>query len=297
MIPLPNVSSGTSRKLTQEEGFALLDRPCAPIESVEHRAASGSELYTVQTSVGPRLYPRVSSALDGMGKPWLARWIAKTERESFRAAAVEQVMSTQLGDCPNISRQAVADAMSHLSPVLESERLKERAATFGTKLHGLIERYLGDGEMPTFDPGKEREAELEIAFNKWREWWQASGLTIYRTEMKVSCRFCGYGGTLDALAHDGEGRLWVLDWKSSKRISDEYGLQAAAYSHASTEPVHGAKVVRIPHTKRASVEVRSFDGATLAEYLQVFQCALKLYVWQRKASGHEAGDEPVGEHP
>jgi hypothetical protein len=58
--------------------------------------------------------------------------------------------------------------------------------------------------------------------------------------------------------------------------------------------VYGAKVVSIPHTKRASVEVRSFDGATLAEHLKVFQCALTLYRWQREASGHETGDAPLG---
>jgi len=57
---------------------------------------------------------------------------------------------------------------------------------------------------------------------------------------------------------------------TAKRVSDEYGLQASAYPHASPEPVYRAKVVRISHTKRASVEVRSFDGATLAEHLQVF---------------------------
>jgi hypothetical protein len=292
VIPLISMTSSTSRKFTLEEGRALLDRPCAPLPAIEHSA--DSEFYRVKTSVGERLYPRVSSALDGLGKPWLARWIAKTEREAFRAAAVERVMSTELGDGPTISRQDTANVMSHLSPVLESERIKERAATFGTKLHGLIERYLVDGGMSTFDPDKEREGELEIAFNKWREWWHASGLTIYRTEMKISCRFCGYGGTLDALAHDGEGRLWVLDWKSSKRISDEFGLQGSAYSHASPEPVHGAMVVRIPHTKRAKVEVRQFEGPVLAEHLKVFQCALTLYRWQREASGHEAGDAPLG---
>lgn len=58
---------------------------------------------------------------------------------------------------------------------------------------------------------------------------------------------------------------------TAKRISDEYGLQASAYPHASPEPVYAAKVVRIPHTKRASVEVRRFDSATLAHHTPLRQ--------------------------
>jgi len=42
------------------------------------------------------------------------------------------------------------------------------------------------------------------------------------------------------------------------------------------------------------VEVRRFESTVLTDHLNVFQCALKLYVWQREASGHEAGDAPLG---
>lgn len=311
LTPLASTSSGPTLRYPVKPlnlaklspgALSLLDQPMSGSlwagrgVSPNPPAGADREFYTVQTSVGDRLYPRVSSALDGLAKPWLARWVAKTEREAFRASAVEQVMSTQFGDGPHVHRESVADAMRTLSPVLESERLKERAATFGTKLHGLIERYLLNGEMPSPAIVDERSVDLGVAFGKWHEWWHASGLTIHRTEMRVSCPYCGYGGTLDALAHDGDGRLWVLDWKSSKRISDEYGLQAAAYSHASPEPVHGAKVVRVPHTPRAKVEVRSFTTADLQAHLTVFQAALLLYRWQREASGHEAGDEPLGGH-
>jgi len=250
-----------------------------------------SDFYRVETTTGLMSYPRVSSALDGLGKPWMARWIIKTEHEGFRAAACEQLLSTQLGDGPLIARADAVARMEHLSPVMASEKLKGQAAAFGTRLHSIIEAFLNAGAMPSPDLP---ETELLVAFTHWLSWWRASGFTVHSTEQKVSCAQCGYGGTLDALAIDPESRLWLLDWKSSKRISAEYGLQASAYAHASPEPVHGAIVVRIPHTPRAKVQERRFTTAELSEHFAVFGHALSLWRWQRQAAGQDAGDAPLG---
>jgi hypothetical protein len=49
------------------------------------------QFYELETPQGIRRVPRVSSILDGLGSPWIARWVSKVDRESFRAAAVALV--------------------------------------------------------------------------------------------------------------------------------------------------------------------------------------------------------------
>ncbi len=294
--PIVSTSSSPFAQFSETLDLAALARSARYRPAPRTASEQGSEFYRVETSAGRMSYPRVSSALDGIGKPWMARWIIKTEHEGFRAAAREQLLSTQLGDGPLIARAEAVARMEHLSPVMMSEKLKGQAAAFGTRLHALIEAFLKAGTVPS--PSASRsglpETELLVAFTHWLAWWRASGFTVVRTEQKVSCPSCGYGGTLDALARDPEGRLWLLDWKSSKRISAEYGLQASAYAHASPDPVHGAIVVRIPHTPRAKIQERRFTTAELAEHFAVFGHALSLWRWQRRAAGQDAGDAPLG---
>ena len=257
------------------------------------RSQPGSECYRVTTPDGPRRYPRVSSILDAVGKPWLTRWIAREDRVGFRTAMIDVLRSSAFGEL--ISRDRVIRLLEHFDPPSSTEEIKQTATSFGSHVHALVEAHLKGRPVVPADPIAAH------AFETWRAWWERSGLDMVKVEERVACLRCGYGGTCDLLARDRAGQLVMADLKSSKRISDEYALQLAAYSHAAaqelTEPITQALIVRVPKTLGGRIEVRAYSADELATGFAAFRAALTVWRWQRRAAGKEAGDEPLGHTP
>jgi hypothetical protein len=190
---------------------------------------------------------------------------------------------------PRLKAQA---ALVALNPIPESERVKGNAAGFGTRLHRAIEAHLKGTPKPV-------PADVQEAFDLWLSWWGKSGLTAVHIERRVGCAACGYGGTADCIAADPQGRLYLIDWKSSKRISDNYALQLSAYGHAFEQDgpqLAGGIVVRVGKTKRSKVDPKRFTALDMRENFIAFQHALAVWRWQRTAAGEDAGDAPLGGH-
>lgn len=279
---------------------SLFDRPFVPESDVDQ-----SGFYNIQSSVGPKRWPRVTEILDGMGgKHHLVRWIVKTEKEAVRAAAVGSLLSTTLGDGPLISRADAVARMQRLTPVMETERIKGLATRYGSRTHSLVEDYLKTGKLPVLDSSDPDGPALLLSFGAFREYWDSAGLTPVKVEQRTYCPACGIAGTLDILARDTDGRLLIADLKTSKRISPvEMSMQLSCYRHCAAltegEPIDSAMIIRVPKgqkTSRAKAEVRRFDKDELDAAYAAFLAALKLYRFQRQVEGHDYGDEPLGGH-
>ena len=96
------------------------------------------------------------------------------------------------------------------------------ARTLGTRLHKIVEDLLNGEhvERVVDDPVRAERR----AFEAWRDEWAAErGLKPYRTELPL------YGvdadgvpviaGMIDALFHDADGELVLIDWKRAKPFS------------------------------------------------------------------------------
>ena len=102
-----------------------------------------------------------------------------------------------------------------------------KAAVFGTKIHHGIECFLKGEKIPEDTPS--------ICFKAFQEWWKIIETTDYEIvgqEQKLVCEW--YGGTYDCLMKIN-GKLYLIDFKTSNHVTYKYYLQLAAYSKVLRE--------------------------------------------------------------
>lgn len=102
---------------------------------------------------------------------------------------------------------------------------RDRAGDFGSEMHRATEAYILGKPFPAWSPlVKPRMA----AFEKWLADYEPE---FGATEVSVYNRSEHYAGTLDGFMTIG-GRKLIGDYKSSKALYPEVGLQLAAYRFA-----------------------------------------------------------------
>jgi len=161
---------------------------------------------------------------------------------------------------------------------LDHTEERDRAAEVGTNLHKAIQLHL-DGELSAVMLQNDMVVAAMLA--RWIDWYKQSGITITATEKMVYHPELKYAGTLDAMGHDNNGNLVVLDWKSGG-LWPEMALQLAAYGAAiryhanvadpdSDHPVRGI-LVGLQHSP---VEVKEVDDMSTS--LSIFGAAYHIY--------------------
>jgi len=109
----------------------------------------------------------------------------------------------------------------------------EKAGDVGTRAHAAIDAYITGGQPDLSDPI------VRQVFENYQAWTKEHGLTIISGDVAVVSPEYGFGGRVDAIAHDKKYRLIVLDWKTSNSITEKhngedviragYAMQVSAY--------------------------------------------------------------------
>lgn len=220
-------------------------------------------------------YPSVTTILDVVEKAGLRFWYAKIQRETD-------------ADLARASKTTKAAAEAILKNTRPAETVKQKAADIGSEAHAMVEWTIKKllGEKPGSKPAMSKEA--AVCFASWKDWWKAASLKPVFSEKMVWSDKYHYAGTADCVA-ERAGKLYVLDWKSSKAIYPEMHLQLAAYRSALVEQGHkvvGSAVVRLPK-EGGKVEVQMTpESLTLGPFL----AALELWKWKRLSEGKDIGD-------
>lgn len=97
------------------------------------------------------------------------------------------------------------------------------AANIGTEAHNHIESFLK----------KKLEATNNIPFQGFMLWWNSiidrgNTIELVGSEQKIACNW--FGGTYDALVRIN-GKLYLVDFKTSNHVTEKYFLQLAAYAY------------------------------------------------------------------
>jgi hypothetical protein len=108
----------------------------------------------------------------------------------------------------------------------EYHRVIDEALEIGNDTHQWIEDYINYGHACT-DPGHHIFKPVK-AFLKWKEECKPKWIDA---ERKIYCDKHKYAGTVDAVAKIN-GRVCVIDFKTSKKIYKPYHLQISAYAQA-----------------------------------------------------------------
>jgi ATP-dependent exoDNAse (exonuclease V) beta subunit len=149
----------------------------------------------------------------------------------------------------------------------------------------MIERSL-KGEAFSIE---EVPLDARPSFERFLEYKTLQPFEIIKTEAVLHHKVFKYAGTMDALARFPDGRIILLDWKTSKGLWPEYHLQVIAYKEAAEEmtgeKIDDVEIVRFgkegnpfnPKTDRYIVPREKHD------YLfNTFAHALELWKWQSK---------------
>jgi hypothetical protein len=168
---------------------------------------------------------------------------------------------------------------------IDYKKFRDQAADIGTVAHFLIECFLHNhvADLSEFSAADIERA--TTAYNNFRKWWDAEGLTILEPEVQLVSEDWMFGGTIDAPSRDKDGKIVLLDWKTSKGIWPSHKFQLAAYEQLWNEnrpdmKVQRRGVVRIGKDSPDDFEVAWMFSAE-PEW-QVFKARLDLYYAQQR---------------
>ena len=109
----------------------------------------------------------------------------------------------------------------------------------------------------------------------------------------------GWAGTFDLLAGMG-GTLWLLDWKTGRRVYPETALQLAAYAHAAHAVTEAGAIIDWERPERAgavhitadSAELLPIDWAVTDEAYLVFRYTVMVSAWSERVSAARKDGTP-----
>lgn len=122
---------------------------------------------------------------------------------------------------------------------------RDAAAEAGTLAHAMVQAHQDWGPMPVkedylFDIW----TQAEKGFKNYLTWAENTKIQVVHQEVEFVSRQFRYGGCIDAIGRDSQGRLCMIDWKTSNAIYPDYLCQVVAYQRGwdevnSTTPITG----------------------------------------------------------
>lgn len=174
---------------------------------------SADHRYTFEGST----YPGVTSILRIIDKSdALVAWASRMTAEA--AIGLLPLLPSMMA---NVGAEGVTRALT-----ARSSWKRDEAAALGTDIHAMADQIHRGVELPDMPEA------TKLRVDHYLKWWDASGWTIRATEALLVNTEDGYGGTLDLLARDRDGRTVLADVKTGKAIYKEVALQLAAYGNA-----------------------------------------------------------------
>ncbi|MDE2098421.1 MAG: hypothetical protein KGL39_14305 [Patescibacteria group bacterium] len=248
--------------------------------TIKLRFDGRKHVYTVSTSTTlpdkwsePIPVPSITTILKVIGKgdaltQWAANCAADYVRETLKPGA----------PLDEIGISALADGAR-----FAFRRASKKACDIGTLVHRWVESYLlqqrDKGPCPVVALPLNNEA--ANAYMGAIKWLRHHAYKPQATETRLYSLKHNYAGTADAqgIAASVNGKLCIVDWKTSKAIYPEYRFQTAAYAQAYSEmtgqKVRDRWIVRIG--KDGELEDLYLPPKTFKADLEAFLAAKKIY--------------------
>jgi hypothetical protein len=107
---------------------------------------------------------------------------------------------------------------------------RDEAAAAGTLAHNLVEAHIHNEPLPdiSFHPEDLVKKAMQ-GYDNYIRWQADNRIEILQQEVALVSEQYQFGGCIDAIGKDSQGKLCVLDWKTSSGIYTDYLIQIAAY--------------------------------------------------------------------
>ena len=129
---------------------------------------------------------------------------------------------------------------------------RDEAAEAGTLAHSIVEAHInGEGWDISLYP-QEIQDQATQAFEAYLTWERMTKLEIIEQEMELVSETYRFGGCPDAIGKI-DGKLCMVDWKTSNSVYQDYLIQLAAYKQLWEEnypgrPLEGFHLCRFSKT-------------------------------------------------
>lgn len=228
-------------------------------------------------------YPGVTGLLKVIDKSdALMSWAARNTAEAAVALLATQTVDGKDGLSSLLDTVGPEGTVKALTS--RSAWKRDEAAALGTEVHNLADLVVrGEPTPPMTETTRHRVL-------KYAEWWKASGWSLRTSEaMLVNPRY-GYGGTLDLLCRDRDGRTVLADIKTGKAVYWEAVLQLTAYGNAEVIQ-HGGQVYPMPDIDRYVIlhvtanETREVEVTVGGLEWSAFIACTDLTAWRQTLKG------------
>ena len=117
-----------------------------------------------------------------------------------------------------------------------SDYIVKKAAEEGTQVHELSEAYLNGEELKFLDDRGRPQYNPDVwqMFLRFVEFWETHKPTLIETEVHLFSDELKVAGTCDLIV-EIDGKLWLLDLKTSNQLQTTYELQTAVYGQCYEE--------------------------------------------------------------
>ena len=117
-----------------------------------------------------------------------------------------------------------------------SDYIVKKAAEEGTQVHELCEAYLNGEELKFLDDKGHPQYNPDVwqMFLRFVEFWETIKPTLIETEVHLFSDVLQVAGTCDLII-EIDGKLWLLDLKTSNQLQTTYELQTAVYGQCYEE--------------------------------------------------------------
>jgi len=180
---------------------------------------------TSKYKINNQEYPRVSSILGQLDKAWMAPWVINLTLEHI-SAGMWDVLKCDIG---TVQDEMLQELLEESKTAYKKE--SEKALSIGSEVHNRIEFHIKQkihGLYATVET-KEPEIAVKKGFEAFLEWEEKNVANWFKSEVTVHHPDMCYAGTADAVAEMKNGKVYLIDFKTSKAFYSEMEMQLAAY--------------------------------------------------------------------
>jgi hypothetical protein len=169
---------------------------------------------------------------------------------------------------------------------IDYRTFRDDLAEVGTLAHKMILAHLKKETLVPDEYSKETIDRAETAFLKYLEWEGQHAIEPQIIEEPFVSEVHGFGGTPDFLGMM-DGKLTLIDFKTSKAIYDDFFYQLAAYAilHEERGSIpENYRILRIGRIPEEAFEDRQHSGK-LEIQKKIFLACLEIYKLKKLAKG------------
>jgi len=164
----------------------------------------------------------------------------------------------------------------------DHREVRQQAADAGSLVHSMVENSIhGREPWDGLPPADEKTtAQVQQGFDSFKDWSRVMHVQYLETETpRISEKFA-YGGTPDAIGYV-DGKLALLDWKTSNAVYGDYIIQMAAYQQLwnecnSTDLIEAVYLLRFGK-EWGDFHFHSYPSEVVATGFRAFLMLRELY--------------------